>query len=131
MGSVAKFLIQATHTISVSGITQLAHVGSCPQRSRTSSCSTCDCISSASSMSSSASLDYMQPQAPMHNMATTMQVAPVVDMPHAASLPQITSCTAPAAQMQSSTCLPCVPLQPLSMPLVTSPSPVADWRCSQ
>lgn len=127
---VAKFLIQATHTISESGITQLAHVGSCPQRFRTSSCSTCDCMSSASSLSSGASSDYMQPPAPMQNMGCASQVLSAVDMHNLASQHQIASCTAPAAQMQSSTNQPCVPLQPLSMPFLTTPSPVADWRCS-
>lgn len=119
---VAKFLIQATHTISESGITQLAHVGSCPEHSRASSCSTCDGISSTGSVSSGASLDYMQAAAPMQNMGGAMQ--------RDCAQPLIASCTGPAAQIQSSTNLPCVPLQPLSMPLVTSPSPVADWRCS-
>jgi len=60
--SIAKFLVQATHTISETGITQLAHVSSCPHRKSSGCCPICSDSSTASVVSdvaSEASMDSM------------------------------------------------------------------------
>merc|ERR1719217_1969336 len=53
--SLAKFLAQATHTISETGITQLAHVGACPHRKCGGVCHVCSDTSTASGPSDVAS----------------------------------------------------------------------------
>lgn len=122
--NVAKFLVQATHTISESGLTQLAYVCPCLQRK---------CGSCARTSDHQNNVPNGMPQVTGQTMpaeAEALQLPPVL---HAATQPicgtSVVLGTAaptqqsPNAQVQST----CVPAQNL-MPIATSTVP--DWRCA-
>jgi len=129
-GSVAKFLSQATHTISENGTTQLAHVGPCPYRKHGSRC----CICAPNTLTESGGQDVT-----LHTDSSTASLASdgstasmgsasgpllVADMVYTNSEPlPLPDC---APQLQHFECSP-MPSVQIHMTAACPTRP--DWRC--
>jgi hypothetical protein len=119
--TVAKFLIQTTHTISENGITQLAYVGSCLRRRGSDCCCVCEPMTSTGPLLSESSLGTMQltPSTTPSTLQDTGSGAMALEMKDAAAAPSFPGPETPL----------CHPVAGLSMPVMLSPPMLPDWRC--
>jgi len=157
--SVAKFLAQATHTVSENGITQLAHVSSCDYRKCGGYCYCCSGASmskqTAPAAASACPQAMQMPSAQVVNCSPCIAVADVSQtMAHSAPMLS-TQATAPSGPMlstlatqvpivqnsvnfgcfaeqsleQNSISFGCFPAQYTEMSMLTRTSASPDWRC--
>jgi len=132
--SIAKFLVQATHTISENGITQLAHVGSCLYRKHGGDCCFCAPNASCASRSNmtaplSTQFEVMQPSAePCFSVVPDSRVVPapmLLSTPPMSSPQGQTSVNFGSFLEPQSNGFGCVP----EMPMITRTSTTPAWRC--
>jgi len=125
--SVAKFLTQATHTMSENGITQLAHVSSCSYRKHGGDC--CNCAPNNWSRSVETT--------PVAQSASQSICTPCVNVSvETRSLDSYLATSAPilstppmSPQVQNSFNFGSFPAQSVEMPMMTRTSTSSAWRC--
>jgi len=122
--SIAKFLVQATHTVSETGITQLAHVSTCSDSSTASWAS--EAASEASLGSSTSAGMQPGPTAPaesaQHIHGQTLCLDSQLAQPHTSTPWSCSPCALPAAADFGTA-------QPQQMSQAISFSSPPSWRC--
>jgi len=142
--SIAKFLAQASHTVSETGITQLAQVGPCQYRKCGGACYCCHPKERMSSTSSTTTCSTTS------DVTTDPEVMPLPAQSNCSAFVAATGTNAPATPLTLST-LPmpsqsavsfgsfqadqngvnygCFPAQSVSMPMMTRTTTSPAWRC--
>jgi len=132
---VAKFLVRATHTISESGITELAHVGPCPESKATLGSIGSDLKPGRMQYKdlNPAELQYEDGQPLLSNymgMESSVQLThgPSTVLDAGNRLPEANAAfsqPSPAPQVQQTGNCTCSPAMPMMATTYTAP----DWRC--
>jgi len=123
--SIAKFLAQATHTVSENGITQLVHVSSCHYRKYGGYCCCCSSMPPTNQPTNNPCIvmeDFPQTKAPSAPLLSTPPMQPPIVQGSMNFGSFATQC------LEQST-VGCFPTQCPEMTLLTRTSTCPDWRC--
>jgi len=116
--NVAKFLAQATHTISENGITQLAHVGPCPHRQSGSSQCMCGSIATPEAVKSAATPQRMSLSDTIAHNVQPQFAEPALPTQHEA---YVQSACSSLHMPDANACC--------TIPIMANTATVPSWRC--
>lgn len=127
--TIAKFLVQATHTISEGGITQLAHMGSCLRRRGSNCACVCECTPATGPLlSDPAPIAFGDVQAtPSIDVSNLQDMTLRTECEAMPASPQFFATAGPGVASPQGSNMPVVTNTPA--PLVASTSTMSDWRC--